>query len=55
MPDEGDELRGPLAGGCSRMFGKRLYDLPPICEATATYAVRACEKLRAQGSYCKRV
>ncbi|HBP4890581.1 TPA: DUF4113 domain-containing protein, partial [Pseudomonas aeruginosa] len=40
---------------CSRMFGKRLYDLPPIREAVATYAARACEKLRAQGSVCKRV
>ncbi|RCN12911.1 DNA polymerase V subunit UmuC [Pseudomonas aeruginosa] len=40
---------------CSRMFGKRLHELPPIREAVATYAARACEKLRAQGSYCKRV
>ncbi|EMY8116539.1 translesion error-prone DNA polymerase V subunit UmuC [Pseudomonas aeruginosa] len=40
---------------CSRMFGKRLHKLPPIREAVATYAARACEKLRAQGSYCKRV
>lgn len=32
---------------CSRMFGKRLYDLPPIREAAATYAARACEKPRA--------
>lgn len=40
---------------CSRMFGKRLHDLPPIREAVATYAARACEKLRAQGSVCKRV
>jgi len=37
------------------MFGKRLHELPPIREAVATYAARACEKLRAQGSYCKRV
>ena len=40
---------------CSRMFGKRLHELPPIREAVATYAARACEKLRAQGSVCKRV
>ncbi|HHK0531403.1 TPA: Y-family DNA polymerase [Pseudomonas aeruginosa] len=40
---------------CSRMFGRRLKELPPIREAVATYAARACEKLRAQGSYCKRV
>lgn len=40
---------------CSRMFGKRLRELPPIREAVATYAARACEKLRSQGSLCKRV
>ncbi|MNF63665.1 DNA polymerase V subunit UmuC [compost metagenome] len=40
---------------CSRMFGKRLRDLAPIREAVATYAARACEKLRAQGSMCKQV
>jgi DNA polymerase V len=40
---------------CSRMFGKRLRELPPIREAVATYVARACEKLRAQGSTCKRV
>ncbi|RJG12916.1 translesion error-prone DNA polymerase V subunit UmuC [Pseudomonas cavernicola] len=40
---------------CSRMFGKRLRELPPIREAVATYAARACEKLRAQQSMCKRV
>ncbi|MDP2244734.1 Y-family DNA polymerase [Pseudomonas sp.] len=40
---------------CSRMFGKRLYELPPIREAVATYTARACEKLRAQRSLCKRV
>lgn len=40
---------------CSRMFGHRLKELPPIREAVATYAARACEKLRAQGSTCKRV
>ncbi|OWJ98223.1 DNA polymerase V subunit UmuC [Pseudomonas sp. A46] len=40
---------------CSRMFGKRLHELQPIREAVATYAARACEKLRAQGSVCKQV
>lgn len=40
---------------CSRMFGQRLNDLPPIREAVAAYAARASEKLRAQGSVCKRV
>lgn len=40
---------------CSRMFGKRLHELAPIREAVAAYAARACEKLRGQGSVCKRV
>ena len=40
---------------CSRMFGKRLHELPPIRETVATYAARACEKLRAQHSLCKKV
>ncbi|NRH28561.1 Y-family DNA polymerase [Pseudomonas sp. MS19] len=40
---------------CSRMFGKRLTSLEPIREAVATYAARACEKLRAQKSLCKKV
>lgn len=40
---------------CSRMFGHRLKELPPIREAVATYAARACEKLRAQQSVCRRV
>lgn len=40
---------------CSRMFGQRLHQLEPIREAAATYAARACEKLRHQGSMCKRV
>jgi len=40
---------------CSRMFGQRLHELAPIREAVASYAARACEKLRAQGSVCKRV
>lgn len=40
---------------CSRMFGTRLTELPPIKEAVATYTGRAAEKLRAQGSMCKRM
>lgn len=40
---------------CSRMFGKRLQELPPIKEAVATYMMRASEKLRAQDSVCKKV
>jgi len=40
---------------CSRMFGKRLKELPPIREAVATYMMRASEKLRAQKSLCKKI
>ncbi|MNJ61991.1 DNA polymerase V subunit UmuC [compost metagenome] len=40
---------------CSRMFGKRLLELLPIKEAVATYMMRASEKLRAQGSACKKL
>lgn len=40
---------------CSRMFGKRLSELAPIKQAVATYTGRAAEKLRAQGSVCKRM
>src|SRR5471030_1020061 len=40
---------------CSRMFGKRLQELPAIKEAVATYMMRASEKLRAQHSLCKKV
>jgi len=40
---------------CNRMFGKRLTTIEPIREAVATYAARACEKLRGQGSLCKKV
>lgn len=40
---------------CSRMFGKRLKDLPSIKEAVATYMMRASEKLRAQHSLCKKI
>lgn len=40
---------------CSRAFGKRLTDLPPIKEAVATYMMRASEKLRAQQSMCRKI
>lgn len=40
---------------CSRMFGKRLTELAPIKQAVASYAERAAEKLRSQGSVCKRM
>lgn len=40
---------------CSRMFGKRLHELPPLREAVVTFATRACEKLRAQQSVCKQI
>ncbi|WP_426811368.1 Y-family DNA polymerase [Pseudomonas sp. WOUb67] len=40
---------------CSRMFGKRLTELVLIKQAVATYVARAAEKLRAQGSVCKRI
>ena len=40
---------------CSRMFGKRLTELAPIKQAVASYADRAAEKLRGQGSVCKRM
>lgn len=40
---------------CSRMFGQRLRDLEQIREAVATYCTRAAEKLRAQGSVCRRI
>lgn len=40
---------------CSRMFGKRLTEMAPIKQAVASYAGRAAEKLRGQGSVCKRM
>ncbi|MCQ9423394.1 translesion error-prone DNA polymerase V subunit UmuC [Pseudomonas sp. LJDD11] len=39
----------------SRMFGKRLTEIEPIKEAVASYVQRAAEKLRGQGSVCKRM
>ncbi len=40
---------------CSRMFGKRLTELPLIKEAVATYMMCASEKLRAQNALCKKI
>jgi len=40
---------------CSRMFGKRMSEIGSIKEAVATYTARAAEKLRAQGSVCKKM
>ncbi|WP_263263018.1 translesion error-prone DNA polymerase V subunit UmuC [Pseudomonas sp. RIT-PI-S] len=40
---------------CSRMFGERLTQLAPIREAVASYTYRAAEKLRSQGSLCKKM
>lgn len=40
---------------CSRAFGARVQELPPLREALSTYVARACEKLRAQQSLCKKV
>lgn len=51
--DEPDPPRQEIC--CSRMFGQRLTELPPIKEAVATYMMRASEKLRAQNSLCKKV
>ncbi len=51
--DEADPPKQEIC--CSRMFGKRLTELTPIKQAVATYAGRAAEKLRAQGSVCKRI
>ena len=51
-----DEPDPPKQEICSsRMFGKRLTEIAPIKEAVATYVQRAAEKLRAQGSVCKRM
>ncbi len=51
--DEPDPRKQEIC--CSRMFGKRLKELPPIKEAVATYMMRASEKLRAQKSLCKKI
>jgi len=51
-----EEAAPPKQEICSsRAFGERLRSIEPIREAVATYTTRACEKLRAQGSRCKKV
>ena len=35
---------------CSKSFGHPIDNLHELCEATATYVARACEKIRAQGT-----
>lgn len=51
-----EEAAPPKQEICSsRAFGERLYEIEPVREAVASYAARACEKLRAQSSLCKRV
>lgn len=53
---EMDEINSPKQEiCCSRMFGTRLTAIEPLREAVAAYAARACEKLRAQNSLCKKV
>lgn len=47
MEDARESRKGILT---SRMFGKPLFDLPPILEAVSTFTSRASEKLRAQHS-----
>ncbi|MFK3772614.1 translesion error-prone DNA polymerase V subunit UmuC [Pseudomonas sp. NPDC089406] len=51
--DEAEPPRQEIC--CSRMFGERLTELAPIRQAVATYTARAAEKLRAQGSLCRRL
>ena len=51
--DEIDQPKQEIC--CSRMFGTRLTAIEPLREAVATYSARACEKLRAQNSLCKKV
>jgi DNA polymerase V len=51
-----DDVPPPKQEICSsRAFGKRLYEIEPIREAVSAYTTRACEKLRAQQSLCKKV
>ncbi len=51
--DEADPPKQEIC--CSRMSGTRLTEVTPIKQAVATYTGRAAEKLRAQGSVCKRM
>ena len=38
---------------CTRSFSERVYELPALAEAVASYASRAAEKLRAQCQFCQ--
>lgn len=49
--EEGPEPKQMIA--CTRSFGERVYELPPLAEAVASYAGRAAEKLRAQRQFCQ--
>lgn len=49
--EEGPEPKQMIA--CSRSFSERVTELEPLCEAVATYASRAAEKLRKQGDACQ--
>jgi len=50
MPlDDQPQPRKQIA--CTRSFGRTILDLPPLLEAVSSFASRAAEKLRAQGSY----
>jgi len=40
---------------CSRIFGQRVTDLEGLHQAVASYTQRTSEKLRAQGSVCKKL
>lgn len=51
-----DDAPPPKQEICSsRTFGQRLHKIEPIREAVASYAAKACEKMRVQGSLCKKV
>ena len=49
--EDGPEPKQMIA--CTRSFGERVYDLPPLAEAVASYTSRAAEKLRAQRQFCQ--
>lgn len=49
--EDGPEPKQMIA--CTRSFGARVYELPPLAQAVAAYASRAAEKLRAQRQFCQ--
>ncbi|WP_225776467.1 translesion error-prone DNA polymerase V subunit UmuC [Pseudomonas sp. Marseille-Q5115] len=51
--DEPDPPRQEIC--CSRMFGQRVTDLEGLHQAVASYTMRAAEKMRNQGSVCKKI